>query len=162
MFKIKTFQRRILFALLAVALMSVFMMVRHTRTEEETERAEMIRALPVGRHAHLGAAFAGTALAHVLVGAGIFVSLVVYDLPASGALAFGLATLGTGLVFAGVAAVTAQIAGGSRAALALGGATIAVAFVLHVPGPVEWLETASGPLPPADEAFRQRFGGLDD
>ena len=43
-------------AAIAVALMSVFLVVRHTRAEEESGRAELIRATAVGRHASLLAA----------------------------------------------------------------------------------------------------------
>ena len=44
------------FMLIFVALMSVLIVVRHTRTEEETGRAELIRSGPVGRYAQLTAA----------------------------------------------------------------------------------------------------------
>jgi ABC-2 type transport system permease protein len=121
---------------IAVALMSVFMVVRHTRTEEETERAELVRAAPVGRHAPLGAAIAGTATATALVAAGCAVALVVFELPATGAVAFALAVWGVGLVFTGVGAVAAQVASGSRAALGLCGAVIGIAFVLRAVGDV--------------------------
>ncbi|MBG7605969.1 MAG: polyketide antibiotic transporter [Actinobacteria bacterium] len=94
-----------IWTLIAVALMSVFMTVRHTRTEEETERAELVRAAPVGRHAQLMATMVGVTVANVLVAAGVVVSLLLYDLPAVGSIAFGLAIIGSGLVFAGVAAV---------------------------------------------------------
>jgi ABC-2 type transport system permease protein len=52
-----------IWTIIGVALMSVFMTVRHTRTEEESERAELIRAAPVGRHAPLVAALIGVAIA---------------------------------------------------------------------------------------------------
>ena len=38
-------------AVLAVSLMSVFLVVRHTRAEEETGRAELLRSTVLGRHA---------------------------------------------------------------------------------------------------------------
>ncbi len=82
-------------AILAVALMSVFMLVRHTRTEEETGRAETVRALPVGRHTQLAAAFVTVMIAAVLVAAGVAVSLIAADLPAAGSLAFAAALIGT-------------------------------------------------------------------
>ena len=125
-----------IWTLVAVALMSVFMVVRHTRTEEETERAEMIRALPVGRYAQLAAALIATAIVNVIVAAGVLTSLVAYDLGLVGSVAFAASMVGVGLVFAGVAAVSAQLAGGSRAALAIGGAAIAVAFVVRAIGDV--------------------------
>lgn len=125
-----------IWALVAAALMSMFMVVRHTRTEEETDRAEMVRALPVGRHTQLAAAMIGVTIANVLVATGAAVSLILYDQPAAGSVAFGLSLVGFGSVFAGIAAVTSQVASGSRAALALAGAALALAFVLRAIGDV--------------------------
>jgi ABC-2 type transport system permease protein len=121
---------------IAVGLMSVFMMVRHTRAGEESEQAELIRAAPVGRHAPLAAALIGTAIANFLVAAGCVLTFAGYGLPVSGSIAFGASVLGAGLVFAGVAAVAAQIASGARAALGLGGAVLGMAFVLRAIGDV--------------------------
>ncbi len=121
---------------IAAAVMSVFMVVRHTRTEEETERAELVRALPVGRHAALASAMFGAFAANAAIATGNVIALVGFGLPAAGSLAFGASMLGVGMVFAGVAAVTAQVAGGSRAALAIGGAAVGVAFVLRAIGDV--------------------------
>ena len=122
--------------IIAVGLMGVFMVVRHTRTEEESERAELVRAAPVGRDAPLAAAMIGTAIAEAVVATGAALALVAYGLPTTGSVAFGLAVFGAGLVFAGVAAVAAQVASGSRAALGLGGVAIGVAFVLRAIGDV--------------------------
>ena len=120
----------------AVALMSVFMVVRHTRTEEETERAELVRAAPVGRHAALASAMLGTFVVNAAIAAGNVIALVAFGLPAAGSLAFGASMAGVGMVFAGVAAVTAQVASGTRAALAAGGVAVGVAFVLRAIGDV--------------------------
>jgi ABC-2 type transport system permease protein len=125
-----------LWTVIAVGLMAVFLSVRHTRTEEETERAELVRAAPVGRHAPLLAATAGTATAAALVGIGCAVTLIVFGLPVTGSLAFGLSVTGAGLVFAGVGAVAAQIASGSRAALGIGGVALGLSFVLRAIGDV--------------------------
>ncbi len=125
-----------LWMFVAVAVMSVFMVVRHTRTEEETGRAELVRAAPVGRHAALAAAIVGTLLVNIAVAAGNVVALLVAGLPAVGSVAFGASMVGVGMVFGGVAAVAAQVASGSRAALAAGGAMVGVAFVLRAIGDV--------------------------
>ncbi len=122
--------------IIAISLMSVFMMVRHTRAQEESEQAELIRAAPVGRHALLAAALAGTAIADLIVAAGCAVTLIAYGLPVTGSIAFGSSVFGAGLVFAGVAAVAAQVASGARAALGLGGVVIGAAFVLRAIGDV--------------------------
>jgi ABC-2 type transport system permease protein len=121
---------------IAVGLMAVFMMVRHTRTEEETARAELVRAAPVGRHAPLLAAAAATATATALVALGCALVVVAFGFPSSGAAAFGLSVWGMGLVLAAVGAVAAQVAGGSRAALGIGGAVLGISFVLRAIGDV--------------------------
>jgi ABC-2 type transport system permease protein len=125
-----------LWLFIAAAVMSVFMVVRHTRTEEEAERAELVRAAPVGRHAALASAMMGTFVVIVAIAAGNVVALLAFGLPAVGSLAFGASMVGIGMVFAGVAAVTAQVASGSRAALAAGGLAIGIAFVLRAIGDV--------------------------
>lgn len=121
---------------IAAAVMSVFMVVRHTRTEEEAERAELVRAAPVGRHAALASAMVGTLVVNVVIAAGNVVALLAFGLPGAGSFAFGASMAGVGMVFAAVAAVTAQIASGSRAALATAGLVIGVAFVLRAIGDV--------------------------
>jgi ABC-2 type transport system permease protein len=121
---------------IAVAVMSVFMVVRHTRTEEEAERAELVRAAPVGRHAALASAMIGTLVVNAAIAAGNVVALLAFGLPAAGSFAFGASMVGAGMVFAAVASVTAQIASGSRAALAGAGLVIGVAFVLRAIGDV--------------------------
>ena len=125
-----------LWTFIGAALMSIFMVVRHTRTEEETERAELVRAAPVGRHAALLAAMIGTASANSVVAVGLVIGLVAFGMGVTGSIAFGLSSLGVGMVFAGIAAVAAQIAGGSRAALGLGGIAIGVSFALRAIGDV--------------------------
>ena len=121
---------------IAAAVMSVFMVVRHTRTEEEAERAELVRAAPVGRHAALASAILGTLIVNAAIAAGNVVVLLAFGLPAAGSFAFGASMVGVGMVFAAVAAVTAQIASGSRAALAIAGPVIGIAFVLRAIGDV--------------------------
>lgn len=121
---------------IAVAVMSVFMVVRHTRTEEETERAELVRAAPVGRHAALASAMLGALVVNAVIAGGNVVALLAFGLPAVGSLAFGASMVGIGVVFAGVGAVAAQVASGTRGALAAGGAAVGVAFVLRAIGDV--------------------------
>ena len=108
-----------LWLFIAAGVMSVFMVVRHTRTEEETERAELVRAAPVGRHAALAAAMIGALVVNTAIAAGNVVALIAFGLPLTGSLAFGASMVGAGMVFGGVGAVTSQIASGSRAALAV-------------------------------------------
>jgi ABC-2 type transport system permease protein len=125
-----------IWAIIAAALMSIFLTVRHTRTEEETERVELIRAAPIGRHAPLAATCVHVVLAVTAVAVGSIVVLLAAGLPTAGSLAFGAALIGIGSVFTSVAAVTAQVVGGSRAALGLAAAVLALSFVVRAVGDV--------------------------
>ncbi|NND73733.1 MAG: hypothetical protein HKN44_01900 [Ilumatobacter sp.] len=125
-----------LWTIIAVALMSIFMTVRHTRADEESERAELIRSSPVGRHAPLAATLTAVGATNVLIGAAVSLSLIVYGLPTTGSLAFGVSLVLAGVLFSGVAAVTAQIASNARSAVALGGVVLAASFVVRAVGDV--------------------------
>ena len=122
-----------MFAVL-VAIMSVQAIVRHTRLEEETGRAELVGSAIVGRHAPLTAALLLTFAANLVVGAGTIVILLAYDLPVAGSVLAGLLLLGVGWSFAGVAAITAQISGSSRGANGMAGALIGLAYFLRAVG----------------------------
>ncbi|HWK25694.1 MAG TPA: ABC transporter permease [Solirubrobacter sp.] len=116
---------------LVVALMNIFLIVRHTRAEEEEERAELIRATRVGRLAIPSAALTE------LIGANVAIAvLLTFGLPASleglsaaGSLAFACGVAGVGLVFAGVALVAAQLTVSARGALGLSSLVMAVLYL---------------------------------
>lgn len=122
--------------LIGVALMSAFTVARNTRAEEESGRAELVRATAVGRHAPPAAALVVAAAMSVLVGGAVAFGLIAQDLPASGALALGASFAALGLVFAGVAAVAAQVSENTRVVNAISGATLALAFALRAIGDV--------------------------
>ncbi|MFD5819165.1 ABC transporter permease [Streptomyces sp. NPDC127038] len=135
------------------AIMSLTIVVRHTREEEESGRQELVSAAMVGRRAPLTAA-----LLAALVANGVLALLIAGGLSgqgASGALALGLAIGGTGMVFATMAAIVAQLTESARLAKGLTGGLIGAAFVLRAAGdsatvdgssvltwisPVGWLE----------------------
>lgn len=122
-----------------VGLMSVLLVVRHTRAEEETGRAEQVRSNVVGRHAHLTAALgvvagANVALALLLtIGLG---GLGIEGITWNGALLYGAAHAAMGIVFAAVAAVTVQITEHSRGAAGAALAVVGVAYFLRAAGDV--------------------------
>ncbi|MCX5377470.1 ABC transporter permease [Streptomyces sp. NBC_00091] len=114
------------------AVMSLLIVVRHTREEEETGRQELLSAGVVGRRAPLVAA-----LCAALVANGCVALLVAGGLAGqgtAGALALGLGIAGTGLLFAAVAAVAAQLTESARAAKGLTAAVLGAAFVLKAAG----------------------------
>lgn len=118
-------------ALLA-AVMSLIIVVRHTREEEETGRQELLSAAMVGRRAPMTAA-----LLAALVANGCVALLVVGGLAgqgAPGAIALGLAVAGAGMLFAGMAAIAAQLTESARAAKGITSAVLGAAFVLKAAG----------------------------
>jgi ABC-2 type transport system permease protein len=98
------------------ALMSIFIVTRHTRGDEEAGRLELVGSTTVGRHTALAVGLALAAAASCLLAVLIAAGLAVVGLPATGSVAIGLAVASCGLVFAAVAGVTAQLAGSARGA----------------------------------------------
>jgi ABC-2 type transport system permease protein len=117
-----------------IAIMSVQTVVRHTRADEETGRAELVGSAVVGRHAPLTAALVVVFAANLLLGAVAAGALVALDLPLVGALAAGAAMAGVGITFAAFAAVAAQVSSSQRGANGLGIAAVGVAFMLRAVG----------------------------
>ncbi|WP_438487232.1 ABC transporter permease [Streptomyces sp. S186] len=116
------------------AVMSLLIVVRHTREEEETGRQELLSAAMVGRRAPLTAALLAALLADAGVAALTAAGLTAAGLPAGGSLALGVAIGGTGLLFAALAAIAAQLTESARPAKGLTGAVLGAAFALRATG----------------------------
>lgn len=134
----------LMFLALAAGLMNSMMIVRHTRQNEETGRAELVGAAVVGRRAMLTAALLVALATDVLLVVLLTVTSVAFGLPVGGSVALGAATGATGLAFAAVGAVTAQVTQGSRAANGLAGAALGLAFLLRAVGDTTGSVDASG------------------
>jgi ABC-2 type transport system permease protein len=132
------------FMVIFVALMSVLMVVRHTRTEEETGRAELLGAAVVGRHAGLAAALIVTVGANVALAGMLALAGIVTGQPATGSFTVGMAVGALGVVFAGVAAVSVQLSSTTRGASGLAAAVLGLAFVLSGVGNMLGSVDASG------------------
>lgn len=117
-----------------VGLISVLTVIRHTRTEEEAGRRELLGATVLGRQAGLTAALAVTFAANLLLGLLAVLGLVSQDLPAGGAVAFGLALAACGWVFAMVGAVAAQLTESAGGARGIGLSVLGLAFLLRMAG----------------------------
>ncbi len=128
------------FTFLAIA--TILVLIRHTRAEEETGREELLASTRVGRYASLTAALLLTCGAALIAGLLAAVSIKGTGVPGGGALAFGLALAGSGIVFAGVAAVAAQLSTSARTARGIAFAVLATTFVLRAVGDVR---EADGP-----------------
>lgn len=123
-----------LYAIIFAALMSILLVARHTRADEQAGRAELVRSSVVGRHASLTAALVVAVVANLVVAA--LSSLVVLSAgyATAGSLVLGASIGAAGIAFAGVAALTVQVTESSRAAAGLAGAGLAAAFVLRAAG----------------------------
>ena len=117
-----------------VALLTIFIVVRHTRAEEETGRLELVGATVVGRYAPLTAAFIVAFVANLALGVLTALGLTAAGLPADGSFAFGFAWAGVGVAFAAIAAVIAQLTTSARAAIGLSSAVLAVVYAIRAVG----------------------------
>jgi ABC-2 type transport system permease protein len=123
-------------ALLGVALMAVFTVIRHTRREEDAGRVELLGSTVVSPHAVITAAVLVSVGASVLVGLGVSLSFLVEQQPLHESLLYGASIAVLGVVFTGVAAVAAQAMSHGRGAVGLSLGFLAVVFGIRAIGDV--------------------------
>ena len=136
-----------LFIAVGAGLLGIFAVIRHTRADEEAGRLELVGATAVGRFAALAAALAVTIGACLVVGLLLAVVQIAFRLPAAGSLALGAATALAGCMFAGVAAVTAQLTDSARTARGMAISVLGLAYLFRAvgdPAPtLSWLSWVS-------------------
>jgi len=128
-----TFQIGVLFSVF-VALISLLLVVRHTRGDEEAGRAELVLSAATGRYAPTTAALLVVAGADLLIAAGVTLGLVAYGLPVAGSLGLGVWFGAVGLIFAAVAAVSAQLSPNARTASGIALAVLGASYGLRAGG----------------------------
>lgn len=134
------------FGAVAVGLMSMFLVGRHTRLDEETGRDELVRSTAVGRRAPLaaalGVAFVANLAIGVLVGLSLLtvregdVDLLGVPMPLADSMATGLGLTACGWVFSATALVAAQLTQSTRGMYGVAGLVIGVAYLLRAIGDV--------------------------
>lgn len=117
-----------------VAILSIVLVVRHTRADEEAGRTELLGATVVGRQAPLAAALSLATVTNLALGLATALALGFGGLQRGGALAFGAAWAASGLAFSGVAAVAAQVTRSGRAAVGLSSVVLGAAYLLRAVG----------------------------
>lgn len=123
------------FTAILIAFMSTLAIVRHTRQNEELGASELIGSAIVGRYAQLTAALTVVIGLNVVVGLLLFAILTgSSDLPVSGVFGMTAGWVLIGVFFAGVAAITAQVAETTRGANGMAGGTIGAFFLLRAVG----------------------------
>ncbi|RXJ00245.1 ABC transporter permease [Anaerobacillus alkaliphilus] len=129
----------LLFTAIAVAIMSILLVTRHTRDDEEEGRIELVRSLPVGRLSNLTATvivlFSVNLLLAILVGFGLF-ALGIESLDLNGSLLYGAGLGATGMFFTAVTALFAQASGNTRGTIGFSFAILLVAYLLRAIGDV--------------------------
>jgi ABC-2 type transport system permease protein len=119
-----------------IGLFALLTVIRHTRTDEEAGRTELVGATVVGRQAQLAAALITTAAASVVVGLIVTGTMIQAGAPAAGSVWFGVQFTLAGWVFAGVAAVTAQLTESARSARAIAILVLGLVWVLRLAGDI--------------------------
>ena len=143
----------LVFTATTVGLMSLLLVSRHTRVEEEAGRTELLRALVLGRHAQPAAAALLVGVVNVAVGLLTWAVLVAFDLPPVGSAVLAAGVTVVGLVFTAIAAGTAQLTEHARAANGIAGGLLGAAFGLRAAGdagveglswvsPIGWAQAA--------------------
>ena len=105
---------------------------RHTRAEEETGRFELVGATPVARRAPLVTAVLLAAVVAVVMGLGTTVGALAGGWPVTGSVLMGLALIGVGLSFTGLAAIAVQLSASNRSCGAWAFGALGLAFVLRM------------------------------
>ncbi len=127
-----------------VGLMALLSVTRNTRAEEESGRGELVSAGSVGRSAPLASAMLATVINTGITAFASTLALLAMKLPAEGSIVFGLAVWSAGIVFTGIAAVTAQLSATARGANALAGGLLGASFGVRMMadgagiGPLRW------------------------
>jgi len=133
------------FTLAIVALMNILLIARHTRSEEESGRAELVRAASVGPWSALAAVGIVALAANVILGLGTSAVFIADGQAAGRTLLYGASLTLCGLLFAAIALIWVQVFEYSGAATGASLAVVAVAFALRAIGDVRdsWLSMVS-------------------
>ena len=116
------------FIAVLAGLMTTFLVVRHTRTDEELGRAELIGSVPVARAAPLTATLVLGGIANLLLALCMAVGFLAAGLPVAGAFTAGAAVGAVGVFFVAISAVVAQIMPSGRAANGAAAALVGAAY----------------------------------
>jgi ABC-2 type transport system permease protein len=129
----------LLFTAIVVAIMSILLVTRHTRTDEEEGRIELIRSLPVGRLSNLSATvivlFSMNVLLALIIGFGLY-ALRIESMDLEGSLLYGAALGATGIFFTAITALFAQASENSRGTIGYSFAVLGVAYLIRAVGDV--------------------------
>lgn len=133
------------FSLAIVALMNILLIARHTRAEEESGRAELVRSASVGPWSALAAVGIVALATNLILGLGTSGVFIADGQAAGRSLLYGASMMFCGLLFAAIALIWVQVFEYGRAATGMSLAVLAVSFALRAVGDVRdnWLSMLS-------------------
>ncbi|MCM3739462.1 ABC transporter permease [Oceanobacillus luteolus] len=134
-----TTHNMLLFTAIVVGLMSILIVTRHIRAEEEDGLSELILALPVGRLANLNAVLITLVIVNIILAfvtaTGLY-ALGLESMDLEGSLLYGASLGATGIFFTGTAAIFNQIVASGRGATGLSIAVLLLAYLIRAVGDV--------------------------
>jgi len=143
----------LVFTALTVGIMNIFLVVRHTRADEEKGRYEVVRSLPLGRLANINAAMLTALIINgiLAVTMGLFMYLggMVGEtyMCFNGSMLWGVSLGATGLVFAALAALFSQLSAITRSVMAYSMVALIVLYLVRAVGDMnadlEWVALIS-------------------
>jgi ABC-2 type transport system permease protein len=113
------------------ALMAILIVVRHTRGDEDSGQAELIASAVVGRQTRLMVPVALAALASIAVGVVSSTLTIAVGGGVASSIALAATFTASGFMFAGVAAITAQIGSDARAATSFAVTVLGACFLVR-------------------------------
>lgn len=134
-----TSHQMLLLTAVVVGLMSILLVTRHTRADEEDGRIEMIRSLPAGRLSNVNATLLVLVITNVILalitGFGLY-ALGIESMGLEGSLLYSTALGATGIFFTGVTAVFAQLSESSRGVIGYSIAILLISYLVRAVGDV--------------------------
>ncbi|MBD1591661.1 polyketide antibiotic transporter [Arthrobacter sp. S1_S22] len=119
------------FTAVLAGLMSTFLVVRHTRSDEELGRAELLGSVPIQRAASLAATLLLGTAANLVLAVFVAGAFIAAGLPAAGSAAAGAAVGSVGIFFVALAAVAAQALPSGRSANGAAAGLVGVAYLVR-------------------------------
>ena len=122
---------------IAVAVMNIFLISRHTRTDEEAGRLEVLRSLPLGRLANINAAALLALIVNFIMSLLFVISMYLVMILTDEPMGFEAAALwgcllgGIGLVFAAITALFCQLSANSRSAMGYSFLAMGIFYLLR-------------------------------
>jgi len=130
----------LLWVIIAVCIMNVFLVVRHTRADEEKGRIEVVRSLPVGRMANLNAAMITAVIVNGILGllTGIGIAATgVESMGFSGSMLYGAVICAAGLVFAAITALFCQLSSNKNGATGYPFLVLGIFYMIRAAGDMQ-------------------------